>query len=122
MEETHDKSEAIIEIAQIDGIIAAAGVEGADEIMTAFWQSTDDLVQSMHEAMNSNDFDAAQKVAHALKGSSSNVGASALSRITQQFEAYCHDGAADNAKTTLSAIETCVDQTRRAYSDYFAAA
>ncbi len=122
MDELNQKYEPVIETDQIDGIIAAAGVEGADEIMTAFWQSTTDLVKSMHDALSTNDVENAKKLAHALKGSSSNVGANALSRITQQFEASCNDGATDDAKSVLDAIENCVDETKLAYTRYFEAA
>ncbi len=121
MIEPKQEATPLIEREQIDSLIAAAGVDGAGEIMTAFWGSTDDLIAALRGALASGAADDARKVAHALKGSASNVGAQALSQTALDFENQCRDGAlTDEASDALEAVVACYAHTKDAFTAYFA--
>ena len=107
---------------QMDGIVAAAGVEGAREILAAFWRSTDDLMQSLRDELASGDFDAASKTAHALKGSALNVGAEALSALATMLEAHCRDQNLSAARAAVEEKVECLEKTKEAFADYLTAA
>lgn len=74
---------------QIDGLIAAAGVDGTRAILDAFWRSTDKLFRALQEQLSRGDTAEAARTAHALKGSSLNVGATRLSCAARNIEEAC---------------------------------
>ncbi len=86
-----------IEIDQLNGLIAAAGVEGAREILDAFWKSTEELLDLMSTQVTEGDLALAAKTAHALKGMAANVGASKLSATASEMEAACRNNALGDA-------------------------
>jgi len=77
---------------QINGLIAAAGVDGTREILQAFWQSTEDLLMALREQVLAGDHENAAKTAHGLKGSSANVGAIDLEDSAREIELLCRAG------------------------------
>ena len=110
----------MIEREQMDGIVAAAGVESAGDIMDAFWRSTDNLVAAIEAALENGAMKDAADTAHALKGSAANVGASGISNCTTEFEKHCAEGNVDGARAAFPHILACIEKTRGAFSDYFA--
>lgn len=120
MTEHNDHMTPLIEREQIDSLIAAAGVDGAGEIMTAFWTSTDDLIAALHAALGDGAAEEAYKVAHAIKGSASNVGAQALSKTALIFEGKCRDAQMEQASLALTDLESCYAETKDAFQSYFA--
>ena len=67
---------SILDFEQINGLIEAAGVAGAKEIMDAFWRSTEALCESLDEELAAANYSEASKIAHALKGLSLKCGRS----------------------------------------------
>ena len=118
----NDKGSApdMIEREQMDGIVAAAGVESASDIMDAFWRSTDSLVAAIEAALENGVLKEAADTAHALKGSAANVGAAGISNCTTEFEKHCVDGNLTGAREAFPSVRECVEKTRAAFSDYFA--
>ena len=110
---------AQIEREQMDGIIAAAGVDGAADIMDAFWRSTDTLVSLIHDQLSAQDLSEAAKTAHALKGSASNVGALSLSEFALDFETRCRAGDISGAREIANRFQQCVAETRSAFAPLF---
>ena len=70
----------------LDGLIKAAGVDGAREIINAYRRSSTDLINQLDDLIESRSLRDAGAVAHALKGSSANVGAIDVSTIAADIE------------------------------------
>ncbi len=86
-----------IETDQLNGLIAAAGVDGAREILNAFWQSTEELLDVLSKQVNAGDLELASKTAHAIKGMAANVGAARLSSTASDLEVACKNHSRDAA-------------------------
>ncbi|MEM9705941.1 MAG: Hpt domain-containing protein [Pseudomonadota bacterium] len=112
----------MIETEQLDGIIAAAGVDGASEIMAAFWRSTDDLLLELRNAVEAGDFAGVGAAAHALKGSASNVGAALLADNARDIEDHARNSDKPAVASALTALEGALASTQTAFSTYFAKA
>ncbi len=89
---------AHLQVEQIDSIVAAAGVEGARDILDAFWRSTMELLEGLASQIAEGDFGLAAQTAHAVKGSAANVGAQLLSTTAATIENACKSG--DHALAT----------------------
>ncbi|MEL7487583.1 MAG: Hpt domain-containing protein [Pseudomonadota bacterium] len=116
-----DATVSLVECEQMDGIIAAAGVAGAREILAAFWRSTEDLIVELNAALDRRDLEAAAGAAHALKGSALNVGAHALSAMATTLERQCREHDLDGARAAIVENERCLERTKTAFSEYLAA-
>lgn len=90
-----------LQVEQLDGLIAAAGVDGTLAIMDAFWRSTTDLLTMLAAQLGESSFNAAAQTAHAIKGSAANVGAVRLSHTASEVEVYCKN----NSVAALEMIE-----------------
>ncbi|MEL6362216.1 MAG: Hpt domain-containing protein [Pseudomonadota bacterium] len=115
------KESAILEFAQINGLIEAAGPDGAREILEAFWRSTADLMNELNSQV-SGDLEAASKTAHAIKGSASNVGAARIAACARVAEEACRSNDASEAATAAEALASSMDATRSAFEEHFKAA
>ncbi|MBL4619326.1 MAG: Hpt domain-containing protein [Marinicaulis sp.] len=96
---------AHLHIEQIDGLVAAAGVDGTREILDAFWRSTTNLMEQLTEQVSQNTLDLAAQTAHAVKGSAANIGALRLSNTATEFENACKRADLDAAKTALQSLQ-----------------
>lgn len=105
---------------QIDGLIAAAGVDGARDILDAFERSTIDLLQSLSGQVAEKDFGAASATAHAIKGSAANVGASRLAQSAAQLETACKEGASDSVQSLAAALQKDFEDARRSFEEHLA--
>ncbi|MGE0408871.1 MAG: Hpt domain-containing protein [Amphiplicatus sp.] len=106
---------------QIDGLVTAAGVDGAREILDTFWRSCDGLIAELREQLGKGDLDDASRTAHALKGSSLNVGAMRLSLAARGIEDACRAQDPAMAKRRLSNIEMHYAETAAAFDAHLAA-
>lgn len=91
-----------MQLEQVDGLVAAAGVEGALAILGAFERSTTDLLSVMETDLQQGALSEASRTAHAIKGSAANVGAEALADAACAIEIACRD---DNQKAALAKLE-----------------
>jgi HPt (histidine-containing phosphotransfer) domain-containing protein len=112
----------ILDREQIDGLVAAAGVAGTREILAAFWRSTDTLLRTLQEQLSRGDVTEAAKTAHALKGSSLNVGATRLSISVRAIEDACRTKNAANALKSLDGAQTNYADTVKAFDAHLGAA
>ena len=78
--------------AQLDELIAAAGVDGTREILEAFWQTTCHLLDDLRAQVQAGDCEAAARSAHGIKGSSANIGAAAMENAARLIEEQCRRG------------------------------
>ena len=113
--------ERIVDREQIDGLIAAAGVEGARDILRAFWRSTDHLIAALKDQLSRGDLFEASRTAHSLKGSALNVGALQLSLFARSIEEACKAEDRIAAQTRLPAARDCCARAVGAYEAVFAA-
>ena len=110
MSEPLRSEDAHIHTEQLDGLIAAAGVDGARAILDAFWRTTAELMESLNTQVGDNALDLAGQTAHAVKGSAANVGAQRLAAAAARFETAC-----------LSGDQTAIEQALQACAEDFAA-
>jgi HPt (histidine-containing phosphotransfer) domain-containing protein len=115
------KANAILDCEQIDGLVAAAGIAGTLEILDAFWRSSDNLIRALQEQLQRGDLVEASRTAHALKGSSLNVGAMRLSCAARSIEDACRTRDANGALKRLENVETQYAETVEAFNAHLAA-
>ena len=105
----------ILEVEQIDSLIAAAGADGVRQIMDAFWRSAEQLLAALKTQIEADDFAEACRTAHAIKGASLNVGATRLAAAARAVEEGCqardrtaleasHDAASQSLRATRQAV------------------
>jgi len=113
---------AHLQVEQIDSLVAAAGVDGAREILDAFWRSTTDLIEILSAQVRQNALDLAAQTAHAVKGSAANVGAQRLKKTAAQFEAACKRGDHDALENALDAVREDFETVRAHFEDHLSKA
>ncbi|MEM9170008.1 MAG: Hpt domain-containing protein [Pseudomonadota bacterium] len=109
----------MIEYEQLQDLVSAAGLDGATEILAAFWRSTEDLVAGLEKPVADSDFEEAARIAHAVKGSASNVGASGLADEARQLETACRDKDAAAVGAVYVRLRDQIGTAKDAYSAYF---
>lgn len=117
MIEEHTKTNKI-DLEQINGLIEAAGVAGAKEIMVAFWRSTESLLTSLDEHLAAADYEGTKAAAHALKGSAANVGATDIAEFSRAVEAA---SVAEDLETAINAndqLKDAVDDARQVFDKH----
>lgn len=112
----------LVDFSQIDALLSAAGRDGVNAIMDAFWRSSDQLIERLRIQIGCEDFSEAARTAHALKGSALNVGASLLAGAARAIETACMATDAISAGDALCAIEAAYERTRAVMTDRIAAA
>lgn len=122
MTESTGREPSMIKHDQLNELVAAAGVEATADVIDSYWRSTNDLVESLNKALQDSDLAEAAKVAHALKGSSANVGAEALSIITKKLEDYCQEQNAEDAKNSFETMKSMVEESKAEFDAYLKSA
>lgn len=90
-----------LQLEQIDGLVAAAGADGAREIIDAFQRSTHDLLGALEANIDGANLEGAAADAHAIKGSAANVGGKRLAETASRIEQACKGGDLASAKGAL---------------------
>ncbi len=75
------------------------------EFISAFLEDLSAHLGKITAALSDHRFEEARKIAHTLKGSSANVGASTLAGLLVEIEAGCRTAAADAARRALTVVE-----------------
>lgn len=110
MKEPFHNRDSHLHIEQIDGLVAAAGADGAREIIEAFQRSTSELLASLRGHIGAADYAAAAAAAHAIKGSAANVGGKRLAQTASRIEQACRDGAGAGASDALEDAQQDYEQ------------
>ncbi|MEE2692882.1 MAG: Hpt domain-containing protein [Pseudomonadota bacterium] len=116
-----DEGESCIDHSQIDGLVAAAGVDGALEILAAFWRSTESLLEALRSQLAAAAADEASRTAHALKGSALNVGAVRFSNTVREIEECCRAQDSARALTLIAVAEGAYAETVDAFRRHLGA-
>ena len=86
--------------------LSAEGKPGfLDEVVHLYTGETPKLLRAMRDAIAAGDADALGRSAHALKGSSADLGASGLDRLCKELEEIAQSGALNQAPLRLAALE-----------------
>jgi len=78
-----------------------------DTVVNVYLQQSSNLLNSLSDATRKEDVESIREISHALKSSSTNVGATSLSSLCEQLESNCECGQIDSE---------LIDQVHRAYS------
>ena len=88
-------------------------MEGEFEtLINTFVMDSSSKITELADAIAANDADALRKVAHSLKGSSSNICAGALSEFARQLEFMGKEGSTDGAAGILESLKSEFDNVR----------
>ena len=107
---------------QIDALVSAAGVEGTQEILNAFWRSTSDLLDALDGQIDKGDLSGAAATAHAVKGSAANIGAHKLSTTASAIEEACKSGENANLGAQLSDLKSDYETAQVCFEHHLAQA
>ena len=113
---------AHLQVEQIDGLVAAAGVDGTRSILDAFWRSTTELLETLKDQVGQETLDLAAQTAHAVKGSAANVGAQRLAAAAFQVEDACRTGEKAAIDAALNAVLEDFEAVRECFEDHLSKA
>ena len=122
LNQPQDNLEAHLLLEQVDGLVAAAGVDGTKEILEAFWRSTSDLLETLSSQITEGSFEPAAKTAHAVKGSAANIGAHRLSDTATAIEQACKEGNNDLLAEHLREIMRDYESVRVCFREHLSKA
>lgn len=86
-------------------------------VYEAFVRSSDQGIQELNQAVNSDDIKTIETIAHTLKGSSANVGAKKLSNICEDMLGDARDSVTDKFNTHLEMINSEYGKVKESISD-----
>jgi two-component system, sensor histidine kinase and response regulator len=95
--------DSIIDMRQIDSMREAMG-EDFSELIPAFQNSVDALLDEMASAVLENDSKTTQRTFHSLKSAASNLGATRLHRIASTGETYCRSASDADLQTLIDKL------------------
>ncbi len=82
-----------------------AGSDTVVELTQLFQARTPALLATLREAVRTADVKQVQATAHALKGSSANIGATEMSKACAELETLARAGGLDNATALVAHID-----------------
>lgn len=83
-----------------------------DMVIKGFILEAEQLLEAMNTALHKQDYNAFKELAHALKGSSGNVGAEALFQVCREISQLSQSELRDSAESHLSAAQKAFHATR----------
>ena len=92
----------------------ALGVDVPRRILELYLGDSPARMASLRQALANGDRQAMETAAHALKGSSANLGASGLAEHCHTLERQCRDAIPADAGAKLDALETEYTRVERA--------
>ncbi|HEX6710471.1 MAG TPA: PAS domain S-box protein [Rubrobacter sp.] len=108
----HKEMEESLDHTVIANLRELGDSELLSELTGMFIEEVPERLGALHEAMENGDVQTVRRIAHALKGSSGNMGARQMSRLCQELE---HAGEANDLSATprlMEAIEEEFDNVR----------
>ena len=94
--------------------------EGLEELLNAYLDDTPKQLSSLRSAVGSNDAQAINSVAHALKGSSGNLGIRGMYQLCAVLEQEAKVGVMADAAASLATIEAEFEKAKDALATYMA--
>jgi HPt (histidine-containing phosphotransfer) domain-containing protein len=100
-----DASSTVIDHAALNMLRDAGGPELLVELVDLYLEDSPSQLAAVSEAGRLGDLEALQRSAHRLKSASAQLGASELTALCTDLEAWCRAGAAREAVTAVPAVE-----------------
>ena len=82
-------------------------------LFTAYLEDCTSQLLDLAASINQQDGDKTRRIAHSLKGSSRNVGASEFSDYCEKLERNARDGNIETWNALLKEIESCFIETKK---------
>ncbi len=113
-DEQTQKKKAVINVAAVEKLRQNIG--NITPVITVFLQSLDKRVQEVENAVNKKDSDAIARVAHTIKGSSSQFGAEELAGLCQQMESIGRTNSLAQVDSLLLEIQRAAERFKKVLS------
>ncbi len=84
------------------------------ELAELFVNDSASLLAALHEGLERGDAGSVERSAHTLKGSSGNMGARVMSRISSELQVACRSGDLTRARDLLASLHTEFERVREA--------
>ena len=93
-------------------------IEFEQELIEMYLEDARDHLESLEKHISGNDLTSVKQLAHTIKGSSANIGATAMQNVAFEIEkaAAKEDSAA--MQTLVGEIKTTFQETETFYNDY----
>jgi HPt (histidine-containing phosphotransfer) domain-containing protein len=104
----------LLDMEQLEMLIEAGGDDSSsllDEIFGLFESESAEKLEELQQCRAQNDYDKLAKSAHALAGSSANIGGSALARQAKEIEDLCKSQQGEIALSKVDALERLYHET-----------
>ena len=115
----HVETSPVLAEDQLEALIASAGVDVTRSIVDALILSNDQLMTALHEGFSQGDLTAIANTAHAIKGSSANLGAVLVAERARQIERASKEGNIANAQAAFNQMSADLTLTSAALINFF---
>lgn len=112
-----DEQTALLDPSVLDGLRELAG-EQHSAIIESFLKFSAGALADIESAIANSDAKSIKDVAHSLKSSSLQLGATKLGHLARDLEAACQASNMDSAQSIVLQIRIVGDQTRAAFFTY----
>jgi HPt (histidine-containing phosphotransfer) domain-containing protein len=86
-------------------------------LIETYLRSSPELIDSMRQAVSSDDAETIERTAHSLKSSSATLGAVELAELCKELEQIGREASTARAAEVFAGLETEFDRVRRALSE-----
>jgi histidine phosphotransfer protein HptB len=109
-----DQDDALIDKAQLNNLKELFS-EGFSEFVQTYFNDFESREKDLIKALENNELELAKKIAHALKGSSLNMGAIGLAEVCSKLEEASKQGKVDEANEKYKGLLEMYPKTKEAY-------
>lgn len=110
----------LIDDEQITMLVDGAGAEAVRPILDAYWESNDELTAALKKGIDANDAEDVARTAHGLKGSSANLGATAVAERAKEIETAAKANDLDTVRELYGKLPSDIAATREAFEKILA--
>ncbi len=112
-----ENSNEFIDKAQIDNLKQLFN-EGFNDFIIGYFNEFEKKEKELSVAIDQKSFENIKKIAHALKGSSLNVGASALAKVCSEIEVAGKQGNYETSLKEYTDLKSLYPQVKEQYIKY----
>jgi len=86
-------------------------------VIETYLRTSPEMIESIRQALGSEDAEAIERAAHSLKSSSATLGALELAELCKELEQIGREAETTRAAEVFASLETEFDRVRRALSE-----
>ena len=101
----------MLDIQKIDQLRELMG-DSFKELINSYLENSKEKLDKLQNALDSMDSNELHQLAHGLKGSSGNIGASSMEELSTQIELLAKQGQLDGAQKIVSDLFSAFTQTQ----------